>query len=172
MTRVRRGITGSLPDARPVRLAAVSGSIVIRRPPEVVFDTIADERNEPHYNRRMRWVEQITPGPVGVGTKFRAHATSPTGGAVPMVIEFTEVDRPHRLASVTYLRTMQVRGVLTFEAVPAGTKLGWYWQFQLRGVRTLLGPIVAAVGRRQERAVWQGLKRFLEHHHGGARTAR
>ena len=46
----------------------IEGEIIINRPPEEVFDFIADERNEPLYNPRMRHAEQISNGPIGVGT--------------------------------------------------------------------------------------------------------
>ena len=35
----------------------IKGQIVIDRPVEEVFDFVADERNEPRYNPRMRRVE-------------------------------------------------------------------------------------------------------------------
>jgi hypothetical protein len=32
----------------------IEGEIIVHRPVEEVFDFVADERNEPLYNRRMR----------------------------------------------------------------------------------------------------------------------
>ena len=55
-------------------MARVSGEILINRPVEVVFDYVADQRNEPIYNPRMLQSEKITDGPIGVGTRFRATA--------------------------------------------------------------------------------------------------
>jgi Polyketide cyclase / dehydrase and lipid transport len=40
----------------------VEGEIVSNRPVDVVFDFVADERNEPKYNPRMRRAEQISDG--------------------------------------------------------------------------------------------------------------
>jgi hypothetical protein len=34
-------------------MAQIEGEIIIGRPPEVVFDLVADERNEPSFNPRM-----------------------------------------------------------------------------------------------------------------------
>ena len=36
-------------------MARIHGDILIERPPEVVFDFLADERNEPHFNPRRRF---------------------------------------------------------------------------------------------------------------------
>ena len=52
-------------------MARVEGEIIIYRPVEEVFDFVADERNEPRYNPRMLDAEQISEGPIGVGTRFR-----------------------------------------------------------------------------------------------------
>ena len=38
----------------------IHGDIVINRPPEEVFDVVADTTKEPHYNPRMHHAEQIT----------------------------------------------------------------------------------------------------------------
>jgi hypothetical protein len=54
----------------------IEGEIVINRPVEEVFDFVADERNEPRYNTQMRRAEQLTEGPIGVGSRFRAEMLS------------------------------------------------------------------------------------------------
>ena len=138
----------------------VEGEIVIRRPVEEVFDFVADERNEPRYNPRMVRAEKVTPGAIGVGTRFAAQMKGRR--PIDMTIEFTDFERPHRLASHTRLRAMEIRGALTFDPVPQGTRMRWAWELEPHGVLLLLGPVVARMGARQERAVWTGLKRLLE----------
>jgi hypothetical protein len=53
-------------------MARIEGEIMINRPVEEVFDFVADERNEPRYNPRMVRAEMLSPGPVGLGSRFRA----------------------------------------------------------------------------------------------------
>lgn len=79
-------------------MVRIEGQIVIDRPVEEVFDFVADERNEPRYNPRMRRAEQISTGAIGVGTHFRAETAS-MGRTVEMVIEVTGYERPRQLAS-------------------------------------------------------------------------
>ena len=79
-----------------------------------------------------------------------------------MIIEFTAYERPRRLSSSTRMPGMDVRGTLTFEPVPEGTRMRWPWQLAPRGLLKLLTPLVARMGRRQEEAIWAGLKRCLE----------
>lgn len=142
-------------------MAKVEGEIVIARPVEEVFDFVADERNEPRYNPDMRRSEKITKGPIGVGTRFCAEVMS-RGRPAEMLIEFTAYDRPRQLASVTTLSTMEIRGALFFEPVRGGTRMRWSWTLKPRGLLRLMRPIVGRIGRRQEQAIWTGLKRVLE----------
>jgi hypothetical protein len=60
-----------------------------------VFDFVADERNEPRYNPRMLRVEKLSPGPVGLGSRFRAEMRTRPRPMV-MTTEFTGYQRPSR----------------------------------------------------------------------------
>lgn len=142
-------------------MVRIEGEIVIKRPVEEVFDFVADERNEPRYNPRMRSAELISPGPIGPGTRFRAVGTT-IGWPVEMAIEITAYERPRRLASTTHRATMEIQGTRTFDAVPEGTRMRWAWDVEPRHIITLMEPLVASVGRRQEETIWAGLKQFLE----------
>lgn len=139
----------------------VEGEIIIERPIEEVFDYVADERNEPQYNPQMTRAEKVSPGPIGVGTTFHSVMTG-TGRSAEMTIEFTEFDRPRRIAEVAHLSSMEIRGILLFERAGTGTRLRWIWDLEPHGLYRLLGPLVRHIGERQERAVWTGLKRVLE----------
>jgi uncharacterized protein YndB with AHSA1/START domain len=142
-------------------MVQVEGEIVINRPVEEVFDFVADERNEPRFNPHMRRAEKITEGPVGVGTRYRSELVS-MGRTIKMDIEFTGYERPRRLASSTHMSSMDTQGALTFDPVPGGTRMRWWWELEPRGVLKLVSPVVAGMGRRQELRIWTGLKRLLE----------
>lgn len=142
-------------------MSHVEGQIVIRRPVDEVFDFVADERNEPHYNPQMRRAEQTSAGPIGVGTTFRAESLT-RGRPVEMTITFTDFARPQRLSSSTHLSNMDIQGTLTFDPVPEGTRMRWFWDLEPRGMLKLMTPVVALIGRRQERTIWTSLKRYLE----------
>ena len=141
----------------------IHGDIVINRPPEEVFDVVADTTNEPQYNPRMHHAEQITNGPIGVGTRFHA-ATDSMGRPVDMVIEITDYHRPQTLSSTTHMTAMDLHGTLTFDPDPQGTRMRWSWHLQPDGALKLLSPLIATIGRRQEHTIWTGLKHHLEAH--------
>jgi hypothetical protein len=84
------------------------------------------------------------------------------GRPVDMTIEFTAFERPRLLASSTHLSSMEIRGALTFDPVPKGTRMRWSWELHPRGVLKLFSPLVTRMGRRQEEAIWKGLKRYME----------
>jgi len=145
-------------------MVLIEGEMVIKRPPEEVFDFVADESNEPLYNPRMRRAEQISDGPIGVGTRFRAQTAS-MGRPVDMVIEFTGYDRPRRIEETAHTSAMHLQGSLTFEAVPEGTRMRWSWDLHPEGFLRLMSPLVTRLGCRREQAVWGGLKQLLEREH-------
>jgi hypothetical protein len=142
-------------------MVRVEGDITIERPVDEVFDFVADESNEPKYNPRMTRADRITSGPIGVGTRFNSVVTG-VGPAAEMTIEFTEFDRPRRIAEEVHLANMDIHGLLLFEAVPGGTLMKWVWDLEPHGMMRFLGPLVRWIGGRQERRVWTGLKRFME----------
>ena len=155
-------------------MALVTGEIVIGRPVEAVFDYVADQRNEPEYNRRMSRSVKLTPGPIGVGTRFRA-TLERSRSTADLTIEVTGYDRPRRLASRTTMSAAQVVGELRFAPVgtPSGehTRMSWTWDVRPAGAARVLGPLVGWLGARQERRVWGGLKQRLESADAAGRPA-
>jgi uncharacterized protein YndB with AHSA1/START domain len=142
-------------------MVEVKGEIVIDRRPEEVFDFVSDEENEPLYNPQMWIAKKTTDGPIGVGTTFAAKMTG-RRGVVPMTIQFTEYDRPHRLAEQVQMKSMDLTGELTFDPVDSGTLMRWAWNVEPHGVARFMAPVVAIMGRRSEHRIWTSLKRLLE----------
>jgi uncharacterized protein YndB with AHSA1/START domain len=140
-------------------MARVAGQIQIAAPPERVFDAAADSRHEPSFNPAMTSVELLTPEPIGLGSRFRAHMGR---NDLQMLVELTAFDRPRRLGSVTTSSMMQTSGSLTFTPTDSGTTMSWEWQVTPRGAFRLLTPLVGVMGRRMERGIWTGLKHMVE----------
>jgi len=78
------------------------------------------------------------------------------------VIEVTDYQRPSRFGSRTTMSSADVDGGLTFEPVNGATRMSWSWDVRPRGSLRFLAPLVARLGRRQERAIWTALKDHLE----------
>jgi len=142
-------------------MAHIAGEVTIDAPIDEVFDLVADERNEPRYNPRIVRAEKQGDGPVGAGARFRAEPKG-MGSRGEMTLRILEYDRPHRLHNQIRASYMEVDGTLTFDEVPAGTRLRWDWDMALVGPMRLLSPILALVGPRWERRNWVGLKDYVE----------
>lgn len=139
----------------------IGGEVAIARPPDEVFDVLVDPRNEPRYNRRMLRAEKVTPGPIGVGTRFRQVATG-LGRRGETVTELTGCDRPRRLTYRIGSAAMDITGEETLEPVAGGTLVRWSWGIRPRGVWRAASPVLRVGGARLERRVWADLKRYLE----------
>jgi Polyketide cyclase / dehydrase and lipid transport len=148
-------------------VAHITGHVRIAARPELVFDTVADTRNEPSFNPAMTDVELLTPLPIGLGTRFLAHMGK---ADMEMIVELTEFERPHRLGSLTTSSTMETSGALTLTAAGDETVMGWDWQVRPKRWFRLLGPLVGPLGGRMERRIWTGLQHKLEND-GEARTS-
>jgi deazaflavin-dependent oxidoreductase (nitroreductase family) len=163
-SRIHRFADG-LGQPRPSRMAAtgarIAGEVMIESPITVVFDTVADERNEPLYNRRIARAEKVADGTVGAGTRFTV-APKGVGSSGEMTVEIMEYDRPHRLRTTIVSSAMEVDGILHFEETPHGTRLSWDWHMHLHGPFRALTPVLALIGPRWERRNWIGLKDHLE----------
>lgn len=142
-------------------MARVRGSLDIARPVEEVFDFVADQRNEVRYNPAMTDSIKITDGPIGVGTRFHATILR-RGKPLEVTIECTGFDRPRLLASRSVMTGAVVTGQVRFESIASGTRFLWDWEVTVPGLARLAGPLVGFIGRRQELAIWTGLKHVLE----------
>jgi hypothetical protein len=142
-------------------MAGIEGEVVIGRPVDVVFDYVADQRNEPQYNPHMIRAEKVTEGPVRQGTVFRS-AVASMGRTADMRIECTACRRPVLFASATTMRQADFTVTLTFEPVPDGTRMRWSEQVAPKGGFKLLAPLITWMGKRQEDRIWTSMKRQLE----------
>lgn len=121
LLRSLRALTGNH-EHEGRRAPNLHGSVVIDRPIADVFTFIADQRNEPLYNPRMRTVEKATPGPIGDGTRWHIGTVSGTR-VTRFELEITDFDPPQRLGSHTGLSMMDIDGELTLTPTPEGTRL-------------------------------------------------
>lgn len=136
----------------------IHGHTLIRRPPAVVFDFVADERN--NYDPSIHDAELLTGEPIGAGTVFRCTAAGRR--PVAMTVEIVDYDRPRRLGTVTRLAGMDITSTLEFAPEGDTTRLHWRSDLRPHGLLRPLTPLLALLGRRRTRAIWTGLKHTLE----------
>jgi uncharacterized protein YndB with AHSA1/START domain len=90
-------------------------SQVIDRPPAEVFRFIAANhvQNHPRWDPKME-LEQLTEGPIGVGTVIRRRHTHP-GYPVEGTMEVVEFSAPQVFGLVIYDGPVEMRSRMTFE---------------------------------------------------------
>lgn len=139
----------------------ITGEVLIDAATTTVFDTVADERNEPRYNPRIARVEMLTDEPVRAGSRFVAEPRG-MGARGRMDLEIVEHERPHRLHNVIRSSYLFVDGTLIFSESGNATRLRWDWAMRLVGPLRILTPLLVLVGPRWERRNWVDLKTYLE----------
>ncbi len=137
-------------------------SIVINRPVEQVFATMADAKNQPKWDSALSEVRLMPDGPVGVGTKISEVRTflGRTSVNTTEVIEFEPNARITRKTAGE--GPFKVGGFLTFNPAPNGTTVNWKWDLQFSGFLALVGPFIASAMIKGADKSLIGLKNLLE----------
>ena len=109
----------------------------IRRSAEEVFDYASDPANELEWNIRMKRIEKLTDGPVGVGARYRMEFTT----GPPATSECVRFERPGLGARG---RSKIISSGLRGRVVPNGdgSHLLLRMKIQLRGPLRLALPLV------------------------------
>jgi len=142
----------------------IEGTTRIDRPPEEVFDFLADSRNEPSYNPVVVTAEKVTPGPVGPGTRFVEQARS-LGRIGEVAIEVMVYERPRHLVWHIESGETVVDGDIRLSPGRqdgASTLVEWGWHVRPRSGPMRADPVVGLLGGHLEGGMWRRLKALLE----------
>lgn len=134
----------------------------VDRPPEVVFDYITDPANLADWQTTKTFVEKLTDGPPGLGSRFREGTKPPVGREFEMVTEFTEFDRPRRLHVHVVEGPYPIDGTWSMEPDGTGTQVRFVAEGELRGPLRLLGPLAKRLMDRQFGLYHRNLARNVE----------
>jgi len=138
-------------------MTSTSRRTLIEAAPEVVFDYVADVRRQREWNRAVSSMEQVTPGPIGVGTRF--------AGQIKRVGEVTvdtvEFDRPMRVVHHAHPSIAEVRHEWRFRGAGGGTILEQRAVMRPKGRGWLVSPLVPLIVRLNTRDCAVSLRREL-----------
>jgi len=134
----------------------------VARPPEVVFDYVADPSKLADWQTAHTSVEQLTDGPPGLGTRVRER-TKPGGGKeFVQIVEFAEFDRPRRLRVHVVEGPYPIDGTWTFEPEGDGTRVSFAAEGELGGATRAFGPLFKRLIARQFADYHSNLRRNVE----------
>ena len=120
----------------------VTAKTRIARPPEDVFDTLADLRNDTKWNSRVSRAELRSPEPIGPGSRFAV-----VNGGTPYDVTITSYDRPSRLVFEASGKP-DLTIACTLTPTGEGTELESDFDFRPKGVLKVVFPLLAPVIRR------------------------
>ena len=141
-----------------MKALAYSTQTVIRRPPQDVFDYCSDLRSELQWNPRVKYVEKLTDGPVGVGTRYRARWAN----SGPTAVEVVQFDRPHSWQTNATARGMSIRFQGTVTDAGPGTRYSAYLKLQPRRLAWLVAPLALLAMCRQDQQNMDRIREALE----------
>ncbi len=137
---------------------AYSTDTVIRRPPQDVFDYCSDLCSELQWNPKVKYVEKLTDGPVGVGTRYRAQWVN----SGPTAVEVVAFDRPYSWQTTATARGMSIRFQGSVTDAGPGTRYSAYLKLQPRRLAWLVAPLALLAMRRQDQQNMDRIREALE----------
>jgi uncharacterized protein YndB with AHSA1/START domain len=129
------------------------------QPVEQVFAFLTDSRNLTTWQSNLIENEQLTEGPVRVQTRFRELRKL---GRKPSEIqgEFTDFEPNQRFATRTLTEPLVLVNY-TFEPETGGTRLGFTFVMQTRGMMRLLEPLISRSIKQEFEEDFEKLKGVL-----------
>ncbi len=143
-------------------------SAVILRPTEQVFGFFKDvDRHAGQKGTLVPAYEKITPGPVGVGTRYREVVQLLPFMTGEILTEVVALEPDRRLAYRYVALGMAGELTYSFEAVEGGTRIVQQQSLLPGGVLRLFGPVIGALFSWMIKRRLAGIKGLLE---SGARV--
>ncbi len=136
----------------------LENSVEVARPRAEVFDYLSDIRNEREWNPTMRSVELLTPGPLRVGSVYRARWK----GGPSNTLECVQFDRPTSWVHYSQSKTWRVRFEGRVLETAAGSRLLTRMEISPVGIGKLFMPVFRRFMARQERANMDHIRRAME----------
>ncbi|MBI5290640.1 MAG: SRPBCC family protein [Chloroflexi bacterium] len=142
-------------------MAKLETSITINSPIEQVFAFAADLANNAKWQTGVIAAEVTSPGPVGVGTKYKYDAEI-MGRKLETTGELTAYDPPRITAWKATSGPFPMSGSTTFESVPGGTRVVDGMEAEPGGFFKLAEPLLIMQMRGQMEKDMKKLKELLE----------
>jgi Polyketide cyclase / dehydrase and lipid transport len=136
----------------------VENAIEIWRSPEDVFDYLTDITKEAAWNPRTRRVEKLTPGPIGLGTRFGAEWIKGN----PAIVEYVGFERPMTWASIARSRRLDAKGEGWISPTEQGSRVVVRTKLRPKGLLALLLPLMRRTMHEREDQNLDRVKAILE----------
>lgn len=129
-------------------------------PPAAVHAYVSDFKNLPRWDPTIKRVEQITPGPVGSGTRYLV-VLSFLGAESQMDYGVREFQPPVRAVLTGVASNAVATDTITIEPTPTGSRLTWQAEITLAWPGRLLDPLLKLLFSRDVAKAMANLEREL-----------
>ena len=132
--------------------------LTVNRPAAVVFDHIADARNEAKWNTSLTDYELVSQGPIGKGSQFSYNNRGNTFNST-----LSEYDKPNHLAFQVEGKPMDIFAQVDFEAVSAdATNVTAEYNLMPKGAMKVMLPLFGPVIKKAFVKEFENFKKFSE----------
>jgi carbon monoxide dehydrogenase subunit G len=151
-------------------MTKIERSIAIDRPVDEVWEFVHDPTKDALWQTTLTESEQLTDGPMGVGTRVR-EVRHFLGLRVELAWEVTEYEPTRKSAIRGISGPIPLHGGFLLEPVDGGTRLTVSGELEAHGLFKLAEPVFARITRRELEANLGHLKDLLEAEKGTGRDA-
>ena len=130
------------------------------RTPAEAFDYLATFSNAAEWDPGVDEGQQVTPDPVGLGSRFRLRARF-LGRSVPLEYRIVAFERPGRVVLEADERAVRSTDEITVVAAGNGSRVTYEADLRLKGPLGVLDPVLSLVFRRVGDRAAGGLQRAL-----------
>ncbi len=143
-------------------MAEFTVGVSIDRPINEVWDYTANFDNAPHWIKEIVAMSKLTPGPAGVGSKFK-EVRRMAGMTSEVQLELTEWAPPNSLNVKVAAKGMSGSARITFKpGKEGGTHVTQIMAVQFSGFMKLVGPMAMGTMKKGEQSAYNKLKEVLE----------
>ncbi|MGD8406286.1 MAG: SRPBCC family protein [Anaerolineales bacterium] len=136
-------------------------SVLINRPQQEVFDFVTDLSNDPQWQSSIESVEQVSDGPIGVGSTWR-YETKFLGRKNETEIQMTSYEPPRQSTVKAVSGPIPFENTHKFQKQDGGTLLTFIGQVEIGGFFKMAEGLVSKQMEKQMDADGAALKKLLE----------
>ena len=121
-------------------MPSASSEIVINRPPDDVFEFLANPENDPQWRSGVIDLKRVSGN--GIGARYAQGVKGPGGRRIPADIEITELTPGETIAFQTVTGPVRPRGRYQLTVVDGGTRVRFELEADVNGLKRLIAPMV------------------------------
>jgi len=141
-------------------MAKIETSIIVNRPPEMVWRFVTDPASGPKYDPEIISAKQTSTGPLGAGATVEVNRKKE--GKVSFRVAEFDPGRKFTL-EVASPRTMEgSKESINLEDIGGKTRITSTWDLRIGGFYRIMGPFVSRSIRKTAGAQADNIKRVLE----------